>query len=147
MDYDALERSQDELREWGSEFIPPLEQGELEELLPLPDAETLASNTLSGMAATLRGIASEAERYYFLKRVLDDLTRAKDDLAEEIKTNGLDDVGCAGGRAYIEVGEHTTTRLDGRALEQALGKQALEPYRKAGVVKTIKIKYLKEASE
>lgn len=138
---------QEELREWGGGGFPQLEQGELEELLPPPSTEWLVSDTLKGVASTLQGIASEAERYYFLKRVLDDLTKAKDNLAEDIKADGLEDVACAGGKAYVQVSEHTTTRLDTKALEQALGGQALAPYRKQSLVKTITIKYLKEELE
>lgn len=147
MNHNDHERSQDELQEWANDFIPQLEQGELEELLPPPSTEWLVSNTLNGVASTLRTITSEAERYYYLKRVLDDLGKAKDDLAEEIKTNGLDDVACAGGMAYIEVSEHTTTRLDAKELEAAIGKRTIDRFRKSSVVKTIKIKYLKEELE
>lgn len=147
--YDDDERLHDELRAYfndGEEWPP---EGELEELLPAPVANTeaLVSKTLHGVATTLKGITSEAERYYFLWRVLADLGKAKEDLATEIKANGLDDFACAGGQAYLEVSEHVSTRLDSKALEQALGKQALEPYRKASSVSALKVRYLGEASE
>ena len=112
------------------------------------DTETLVSLTLGDIAKVMRGITDDAERYYYIWRVVADLGKAKEDLSKDIKENGLDSVGCAGGRAFLEVSEHTTTRLDTKALEKGLGKQALEPYRKASVVKTVKVKYLgEEASE
>lgn len=112
------------------------------------DTETLVSLTLRDIAKVMQRIPDEAEVYYYLWRVVADLGKAKEDLSNDFKENGLESVGVAGGKAYLDISEHTTTRLDTKALEKALGKQALEPYRTSRIVKTVKVKYLgDEASE
>jgi len=151
MNDDAYEQSQAELQDYFSEGASWPPEGELEELIPTPpppDTETLVSLTLGDIAKVMRGITDEAERYYYLWRVVADLDAKKKELGNEIKENGLDDFSCASGKACLVVSTSKSSSLDRKALEKAIGKRTIARFVTQSETTTLRVKYLgEEASE